>query len=526
MVAMLAGALWQPMIAAVVAVAHLIVATAVRALHLWMARRARRWLQRTPEPWVLSRKVDDEPFVSIHVPACSEPPEVLIRTLESLACLDHVRFEVLVIDNNTADPALWRPVARACLRLGPRFRFFHFDRVEGAKAGALTLALERSHPDTELVMVVDADYEIAPSIMRRALAYLDGGADYVQFPQAYRNVAGSAAGLFVDYARHFDVFMPAADECGVPLLTGTLCVLRREALCNAGGWRSDSITEDAELGTRLILAGARGRYAPEVQGRGLVPTGLRELRKQRRRWILGNAQTLRSLWPRLRQLPRHQALPLLAQLTSWFGFLALPCLLFLVMAALEPGALPWRIAGIAAALTVAVELGAQLAWPSLMSPRLAPRDARFASSVARLGTSWDSATAWMRGLTGAAFGFERTDKSGARGPSTRAAAPQLVTAVLLAVAAWRLAGAGQPIAAMGSAAAAASFGCVLGLRAQLAAVPADGPSTFSQLVTPPQPEGRTCNDQQSTSRFPLTTGPTACPGPSTRRWDRATIDAR
>src|SRR5207244_2550563 len=50
------------------------------------------------------------PKVSIHVPAYNEPPAMLIETLDALARLDYADFEVLVIDNNTLEEAVWRPV--------------------------------------------------------------------------------------------------------------------------------------------------------------------------------------------------------------------------------------------------------------------------------------------------------------------------------------------------------------------------------------------------------------------------------
>ncbi|HEY0767771.1 MAG TPA: glycosyltransferase, partial [Steroidobacteraceae bacterium] len=62
------------------------------------------------------------PKVSIHVPAYNEPPAMLIETLDALARLDYPDFEVLVIDNNTRDEAVWRPVQAHCASLGARFR--------------------------------------------------------------------------------------------------------------------------------------------------------------------------------------------------------------------------------------------------------------------------------------------------------------------------------------------------------------------------------------------------------------------
>ena len=77
------------------------------------------------------------PKVSLHVPAYNEPPDMLIETLDALARLDYPDFEVLVIDNNTPDEAVWRPVEAHCAKLGSRFRFFHvspLSRLQGRRA--------------------------------------------------------------------------------------------------------------------------------------------------------------------------------------------------------------------------------------------------------------------------------------------------------------------------------------------------------------------------------------------------------
>src|SRR2546426_876867 len=86
-------------------------------------------------PGSLRRRIEREPFVSIHVPAHNEPPELLMQTLRSLSRIHWSNYEVLVIDNNTADPLLWRPVEAFCRELGPRFRFFHVENLKGFKAG-------------------------------------------------------------------------------------------------------------------------------------------------------------------------------------------------------------------------------------------------------------------------------------------------------------------------------------------------------------------------------------------------------
>ncbi len=106
------------------------------------------------------------PKVSIHVPAYNEPPEMLIETLDALARLDYPNFEVLVIDNNTRDEAVWRPVKAHCRKLGSRFRFFHVAPLAGFKAGALNFALRETSPEAAVVAVIDSDYVVSPNWLR------------------------------------------------------------------------------------------------------------------------------------------------------------------------------------------------------------------------------------------------------------------------------------------------------------------------------------------------------------------------
>jgi exo-beta-1,3-glucanase (GH17 family) len=82
--------------------------------------------------------LEDSPYrpkVSIHVPCYNEPPEMVKQTLDALAALDYPDYEVIIIDNNTRDPAVWQPLQAYCETLGPRFRFFHAaGRFQGRRA--------------------------------------------------------------------------------------------------------------------------------------------------------------------------------------------------------------------------------------------------------------------------------------------------------------------------------------------------------------------------------------------------------
>jgi len=102
------------------------------------------------------------PLVSIHIPACREPPEMLRQTLDSVAQLDWPNLECVVVINNTPDPSMWSPIEDHCRLLGPRFKFVRADRLQGFKAGALRLALEHTAPEAEIIGVLDADYVVHP----------------------------------------------------------------------------------------------------------------------------------------------------------------------------------------------------------------------------------------------------------------------------------------------------------------------------------------------------------------------------
>src|SRR6202040_1284606 len=74
------------------------------------------------------------PKVSIHIPAYREPPDMLLRTIDSVAQLDYPDFECVVVINNTPDPAFWQPIEKRCRELGPRFKFVCVQNLRGFKA--------------------------------------------------------------------------------------------------------------------------------------------------------------------------------------------------------------------------------------------------------------------------------------------------------------------------------------------------------------------------------------------------------
>jgi hypothetical protein len=278
--------------AAAVAAGVAMPSSLVQTLESWEVLLRARWYRpgRPLTRWVPG---PDAPKVSIHVPIHAEPAAVVIATLDRLADLDYPNFEVLVVDNNTSDPSLWQPVERHCLRLGEPFRFFHVDGLPGAKAGALNWALPRSHPDAEIIAVVDADYQVDPAWLSDTVGYFEDTAmGFVQCPHAYRDFARTRFGRMAnaEYSVFFATSMVALNERGAGITVGTMSLVRRRALEQVGGWAEWCLTEDSELAIRLHAAGYRSVYISKPYGWGLIPSTFASYKKQRFRWTYGPVQ--------------------------------------------------------------------------------------------------------------------------------------------------------------------------------------------------------------------------------------------
>src|SRR5438105_10066918 len=96
---------------------------------------------------------------------------MLVDQSKSVEASDYTSFEVVVIDNNTKDSEVWRPVEEYC-KGRERVKFVHVDELEGYKSGALNLVLrEHTDPRAELVGVIDADYLVDPSYLEEMVGY-------------------------------------------------------------------------------------------------------------------------------------------------------------------------------------------------------------------------------------------------------------------------------------------------------------------------------------------------------------------
>ena len=205
---------------------------------------------------------------------------MLKQTLDAVARLDYPNFECMVVINNTPDPALWRPIEEHCAALGERFKFVREDNLQGFKAGALRLALTHTAADAEIIGVLDADYVVQPDWLKDLVpVFADAKVGLIQAPQDHRDGERSAMhhAMNGEYAGFFDIGMVQRNENNAIIVHGTMCLIRRAALEAAGGWSSDTICEDTDLGLTILELGWRAHYTNRRYGYGLLPDSYRRL---------------------------------------------------------------------------------------------------------------------------------------------------------------------------------------------------------------------------------------------------------
>ncbi|MGE5779685.1 MAG: glycosyltransferase, partial [Hyphomicrobiales bacterium] len=364
------------------------------------------------------------PKVSIHVPAHREPPEMLKATLDAVARLDYPNFECIVVINNTPDPAFWRPIEEHCRVLGDRFKFINEDNVSGYKAGALRLALAHTAPDAEIIGIIDADYVVRPDWLKDLVpAFADPKVGMVQAPQDHRDGSRSVMHHVMngEYAGFFDIGMVQRNEANAIIVHGTMCLMRRAALTSVGGWSTDTIVEDCDLGLQVLEHGWQIHYTNRRYGHGLLPDTFEAYKKQRHRWAYGGFQILRKHWryllPRATGLTREQKREFAVGWLNWLGAesigvaVAILNLVWVPVVAFAGIAIPDKILTVPILAAFVVTLAHFI---SLYRLRVAVPPAQMVGAVvAAMAVQWTVARAVGCGVWKESLPFMRTAKGGA-----------------------------------------------------------------------------------------------------------------
>lgn len=247
-----------------------------------------------------------KPRVAVHLPVYNEQYVVgrLLRACAGMARAygrDLVR--IVVIDDSDDDTVgeIDRTVA-SLARDGIRIEVLRRDDRAGFKAGALQLALARSRE--EYIAVFDADFVPPRRFLDATIPFMvgDRGLGVVQCRwehlNAGYNAVTRAVALGIDV--HFLIEQPARWAAGCFLnFNGSGGVLRAPALREAGGWQTDTLSEDLDASYRLQMEGYRILYLRDIVIQGEVPPTVPSFCRQQARWACGSLRTARKLLPRM-----------------------------------------------------------------------------------------------------------------------------------------------------------------------------------------------------------------------------------
>ena len=363
------------------------------------------------------------PKVSIHVPAYFEPPEMLKQTLDAVARLDYPNFECVVIINNTPDPTFWQPIQDHCRTLGERFIFINAEKVQGFKAGALRIAMERTAPDAEIIGIIDADYVVTPDWLKDLVpAFVDPRVGLVQAPQEHRDGDRSLMHYAMngEYAGFFDIGMVQRNEANAIIVHGTMCLIRRSAMDMAGGWAGDTICEDTDLGLAIQEHGWLTHYTNRRYGFGLLPDTYEAFKKQRHRWAYGGFQIVKKHWrrflPNASRLSQDQKREFALGWLNWLGaeslgvVVAILNLIWVPIVSFADIAIPDKILTLPIIAAFIVSLAHFLTLYRLRVPVKIGQ--MLGAMVAAMSVQWTVSRAVANGLITDHLPFARTSKGG------------------------------------------------------------------------------------------------------------------
>jgi len=407
-----------------------------------LGRQPRRLLQ----PGKLAH-AGPQPKVSIHIPACREPVDMLKATLDAVARLDYPDFECIVLINNTPDEAMCKPVEEHCAKLGPRFKYINAGQVKGFKAYALDIALEHTDPKAEIIGLIDADYIVTDDWLKDLVpAFADRRVGLVQAPQDHRDGGRSVmhSAMNAEYAGFFDIGMVLRNESNAIITHGTMLLIRRKALEDAGGWSEDTICEDTDLGLSILEKGWLQHYTSRRYGHGLLPNAFQDYKKQRFRWASGGMQIvhkhLRAMFDGSTRLTGAQRLTFAAGWLSWLAnesigvALAILNIVWTPVVAFLSIAVPDKILTLPILAMLAVSL---MHFTVLYKARVkvTPKEMALAL-MGHMSLQWTIASAVGGSLKPKKLAFIRTDKGGkAKGAKTFPARTEAIIGGLLVLSA-------------------------------------------------------------------------------------------
>ncbi len=238
------------------------------------------------------------PKVTVQLPLYNEL-YVVERLIESILKFDYPKelLEVQILDDST-DETTQIVADTIAPYLADGFQINHIRRKDrsGFKAGALAVGMEEAKG--EFIAIFDADFLPYPDFLQKMIVpFQDEKVGCVQSKWQHINADFSMLTKLQAFGldAHFSVEQGGRNEAGHFInFNGTAGVWRKTTIIDAGGWQSDTLTEDLDLSYRAQLKGWQFVYREDVGAPAELPAEMNALKTQQFRWTKGAAECARK----------------------------------------------------------------------------------------------------------------------------------------------------------------------------------------------------------------------------------------
>jgi len=240
----------------------------------------------------------DLPIVTIQLPLYNEM-YVAERLIDAVAQFKYPKdkLEIQVLDDSTDETVeiVAKKVAEWQAQGIDIQQVRRPDRV-GYKAGALQYGMQIAKG--EFLAIFDADFLPVPEFLEKTLPNFQNEKNgVVQTCWGHINENYSLLTKLQAFGldAHFSIEQAGRNQGGHFLnFNGTAGIWRKATIEDAGGWHSDTITEDLDLSYRAQLRGWRIHYLEDIVSPAELPAAMNALKSQQFRWTKGAAETLRK----------------------------------------------------------------------------------------------------------------------------------------------------------------------------------------------------------------------------------------
>ena len=261
-----------------------------------------RHKQRVANYWAKTKKA---PAVAVFIPAAGEDVNIVAATVAAASKIDYPRYRVVVLDDTKQ--GIYRDMAK-------RQHVGYINRGNTGdckKAGNMNHALGLIE-GFDYILVLDADFQARPEMLRELVPYTSENVGIVQSPQHFpmdkavhgrSKIEYGAAYIQRDFYRITQV---ARNRFGAAICVGTCALYNVEALRRVGGYegvgqpKGWSHSEDVHTGLKMLNSyndsDERYRiiYVPIQLASGNCPDSHHSFYKQQNRWATGSMQLMFS----------------------------------------------------------------------------------------------------------------------------------------------------------------------------------------------------------------------------------------